>query len=80
MAKTNDTGVRVLAIERMLANGRRMKIKEIQQVLAQKYEIYAHQDTIREDLYTLNLFIPIESYRGHNGGYQRVDVLARCKD
>lgn len=80
MAKTHDTGIRVLAIERMLANGRRMKIKEIQQELARKYDIHAHKDTIREDLYTLNLFTPIESYPGHNGGFQRVDVLARCKD
>jgi predicted DNA-binding transcriptional regulator YafY len=80
MTKSHDTGVRILAIERMLASGRRMKLKEIQQGLAQKYEIYVHKDTIRADIYTLNLFMPIESYTGHNGGYQRVDVLARCKE
>jgi predicted DNA-binding transcriptional regulator YafY len=80
MTKSHDTGVRILAIERMLASGRKMKLKEIQQELAQKYEIYAHRDTIRGDIYTLNLFMPIESTSGNNGGYQRVDVLARCKD
>jgi predicted DNA-binding transcriptional regulator YafY len=80
MARTHDTGVRILAIERMMAAGRRMTLKEIQRELEQKYEIHAHRDTIREDIYTLNLFVPIESYTGHNGGYQRVDVLARCKD
>lgn len=80
MAKSLDTGVCILAIERIMASGRRMKIKEIQQELAQKYEIYAHKDTIRNYLYTLNLFTPIESYPGHNGGFQQVDVLARCKD
>ena len=79
MARTHDTGIRVLAIERMLANGRRMNLKEIQQELEQKYEIHANKDTIREDIYTLNMFVPIESYRGHNGGYQRVDVLERCR-
>lgn len=80
MARTYETRIRILAIERMLANGRRMKLKEIQQELAQKYGIHVIKDTIREDIYTLNMFVPIESYRGHNGGYQRVDVLARCKD
>lgn len=80
MARTHATGIRILAIERMLASGRRMKLQEIQQELEQRYEIHALKDTIREDIYTLNMFTPIESYRGHNGGYQRVDVLARCKD
>ena len=36
MARTHDTGIRILAIERMLGNGRRMKLAEIQQELAQK--------------------------------------------
>lgn len=80
MAKTHETGVRVLAIERMLATGRMMKLEDIQQELAKKYEIYAHKDTIREDIYTLNMFVPIESKRGPGGGFQRVDVLARCNE
>lgn len=80
MAKTHETGIRILAIERMLGGGRVMKLEDIQQELANKYEIYAHKDTIRTDIYTLNMFIPIESTRGRGGGYQIVDVLARCKD
>lgn len=80
MAKSSDTGIRVLAIERMLANGRRVKIKEIQQELARKYEIHASKDAIRGDILTLNLFVPIESTRGPAGGYQKVDVLKRCDE
>jgi predicted DNA-binding transcriptional regulator YafY len=80
MARTPETRIRVLAIERMLNSGRRMKVEEIQQELARKYEIYADNRTIREDIYVLNMFIPIESKRGHDGGFQKVDVLARCKE
>lgn len=80
MARTSPTKIRVLAIERMLANGQRLKCEEIQQVLEQKYEIYADRKTIYDDIAALDRFIPIESYPGQHGGFQRVDVLARCKD
>jgi predicted DNA-binding transcriptional regulator YafY len=80
MAKTSPTKIRILAIERMLAGGRKMKVKEIQRELERKYEIYANKEAIFDDIAALNMFIPIESTRGPAGGFQRVDVLARCKD
>jgi predicted DNA-binding transcriptional regulator YafY len=80
VAKTHETGIRILAIERMLASGQMIKAGEIQQKLAQEYEIYAKESTIRRDIYTLNMFIPIESRPGPGGGFQRVNVLARCKE
>lgn len=80
MAKTSPTKIRILAIERMLANGQRLKCEEIQQELEQKYEIRADRETIFNDIRTLDMFMPIESYPGPGGGFQRVDVLARCKE
>ena len=80
MAKTSPTKIRVLAIERMLANGQKFTTEEIQRVLEQKYEIYADRKTIFDDIAALNMFVPIESTRGPAGGFQRVDVLSRCKD
>ena len=80
MANTSPTKIRVLAIERMLATGQKMKCKEIQQELERKYEIYADRKTIYDDIIALNMFVPIESTPGQDGGFQRVDVLGRCKD
>lgn len=80
MPRTSEARIRVLAIERMLASGRKMRAKEIQQELERKYEIRADRRTIYDDIYVLNQFVPIESTRGPGGGFQRVDVLARCKD
>jgi predicted DNA-binding transcriptional regulator YafY len=80
MAKTSPTKIRVLAIERMLAGGRKMNVEEIQQALEQKYDIYADRKTIFDDIRALDMFMPIESKPGNNGGFQRVDVLARCRD
>jgi predicted DNA-binding transcriptional regulator YafY len=80
MAKTSPTKIRILAIERMLAGGRRMKVKEIQRELERKYEIYANREAIFDDIAALNMFMPIESTRGPAGGFQRVNVLARCKE
>lgn len=80
MAKTSPTKIRVLAIERMLAGGRKMKVEEIQRELEQRYEIQVDRKAIFDDIAALNMFIPIESTRGPAGGFQRVDVLARCKE
>ena len=79
MAKTTTTKIRILAIERILASGRKLKREEIQQELEQKYEIRADKKTIYDDIAILNLFVPIESTTGPGGGYQRVDVLERCR-
>lgn len=80
MARTSPTKIRVLAIERMLANGRKLNVYEIQQELERKYEIVANRRTIYDDIIALNMFVPIESTPGPYGGFQRVDVLARCKE
>ena len=80
MARTSPAKIRILVIERMLASGRRLKCEEIQQELERKHEIYADRKTIYDDIIALNMFMPIESYPGPGGGFQRVDVLARCKE
>lgn len=80
MAKTCEIKIRVLAVERIMNSGRKLKVKEIQQALETKYGITANRETIFDDLYALNMFMPIESTRGPAGGFQKVDVLARCKD
>lgn len=80
MAKTSPTKIRVLAIERMLANGRKLNVYEIQQELERKYDIYADRKTIYDDIIALNMFIPIESTPGPCGGFQRVDVAGRARE
>ena len=80
MAKWSDPKFRVLAIERMLSSGRKMSADEIRHELDRKYEICVGRRTIYDDIYVLSRFMPIESTTGHAGGFQMVDVLARCKD
>lgn len=80
MAKTSPTKIRVLVIERMLKKGKRITVKEIQRELEDKYDIMADKKTIYDDIYALNMFMPIESTPGCHGGFQVVDVLKRCDE
>lgn len=80
MAKTSDTKIRILAIERILANGQWYTVEAIQQTLEQRYDIRAvDRKTIFDDIIALDRFMPIESKPGRGGGFRRVNVLERCR-
>ena len=63
--------VRLLAIERMVDEGKKIKIAEIQDRLEAEYGIYATRPTIYYDLLAIEKFIPLESKTGPNGGYKK---------
>ncbi len=66
--------IRVLAIERMLMEGKRVTASEIQRRLDLLYDIQVDRKTIYTDIYAIDRFIPIEVSTGSNGGYKLVGV------
>lgn len=61
--------VRLLAVERMIDEGRKITIKEIQTRLFIEYGINASRPAIYSDLLAIEKFIPLESKTGPSGGY-----------
>jgi hypothetical protein len=61
--------VRLLAVERMIDEGSKITIKEIQTRLFIEYGINASRPAIYSDLLAIEKFIPLESKTGPNGGY-----------
>lgn len=71
--------IRVLAVAKMLNEGRLLSASEIQRRLDLQYGIQVDRKTIYTDIYAINRFIPIAVMAGRNGGYCRCDVLGGCK-
>lgn len=65
--------IRVLAIERMLDEGRRITAKEIQQRLDLHYDIQTSLKTIYDDIFAIERFIPLDVKTGFGGGYMKCD-------
>ena len=65
--------IRVLAIERMLDEGRLITAKEIQQRLDLHYDMKPSLKTIYDDICAIDRFIPIEVKTGFGGGYKKRD-------
>ena len=63
--------MRLLAVERMIDEGRKITIKEIQTRLFIEYGINASRPAIYSDLLAIEKFIPLESKTGPNGGYRK---------
>lgn len=77
--KQSDLGrkqakVRVLAVERMIDEGKNITIDEIQHRLETEHGIRACRPTIYSDLLAIEKFIPLESCTGPKGGYRKVEV------
>ena len=77
MAKTSrcDTKTRILAIAKMLCERRRITSTEILRRLDLHYDIQVDRKTIKEDIYAIDRFFPIEIVSGRNGGYKKHNVL-----
>lgn len=67
--------IRVLAIERMLNEGRKISTPEILRRLEEQYGIKSSLHTIRNDIRDIETFFPIRADIGRHGGYQKYDVL-----
>lgn len=78
--KTFDSKLRVLAVYNMIARGHKITVKQILQELDNKYGITADKKTIYNDIYTIDRILPVEVSYGPSGGYQKLDVLGRCRD
>lgn len=63
----------MLAIERMLDEGRRITAKEIQQRLDLHYDMQTSIKTIYDDIFAIERFIPLDVKTGFGGGYKKRD-------
>lgn len=72
--------IRVLAIYRMLDEGRRLTSTDILRRLASQYGIHADRKTIYSDISAIDRFMPIDSIPSRFGGYKKYDVLGACED
>lgn len=80
MAKSEDTKIRLLAVNRILSRGKRVTSAQILRELDLRYGIQADRKTIYSDIYAIDRFTPIDAACGRGGGYQIVDVLGRCEN
>ena len=74
-ASKEQCKIRVLAIERMLNEGRKITSIEIQQRLDLQYGIQASRKTIYNDISAIDRFMPIEVITGFGGGFKKHNVL-----
>lgn len=72
--KKEDSKMRLLAVAKMLNEGRKMSTAEIKNRLDLHYDIQADRKTIYSDVAAINRFIPIESTSGKYEGYRKIDV------
>lgn len=75
-----QTKIRVLAIERIMSDGRMHTEKEIQRILHLRYGIQADRKTIYSDICAIDRFTPIRSKRGPGGGFIKHDVLGETEE
>ena len=74
-ASREQSKIRVLAIERMLNEGRKVTAREIQQRLDRQHDIQVSCLTIYRDICAIDRFMPIEVTHGYGGGFKKYDVL-----
>ena len=76
----NDVKVRILAVAKMLSEGRRINSSDILRRLDLEYDIQADRKTIYSDICAIDKFIPIDLIPGKYGGYKKYDVMEALKD
>ena len=75
-----ETKVRVLAVAKILSEGRRISAREIVRRLELQYGIEADRKTIYADMLAIDRFMPIDFKKGRNGGYQKYNVMDGLDD
>lgn len=76
----SQTKIRVLAVAKMLKEGRRITAKEIVKRLDKEYDITTDRKTVYADIRAIDMFMPIDMVTGRNGGYKVYDVMKECGD
>ena len=61
--------IRVLAIERILKDGKIHSTNDIQNILFAKYGIEVDRKTVYADIYAIDRFMPVCHVMGRNGGF-----------
>ena len=79
-ASSEQSKIRVLAIERILNDGLLHTEKDIQRILNLRYGIQADRKTIYSDICAIDRFTPIRSKRGQGGGFIKHDVLGETEE
>ena len=74
MAKHENDKIRVLAVERIIARGRKVTSAQILRELELKYDIKADRKTIYSDIQAIDRFMPSEVSCGANGGFKVIDL------
>lgn len=76
----SQTKIRVLAVAKMLKEGRRITATEIVQRLDKEYDITTDRKTVYADIRAIDMFMPIDMVTGRNGGYKVYDAMKECGD
>ena len=76
----NDGKIRILAVAKMLSEGRRINSSEILRRLDLQYDIQADRKTIYSDICAIDRFMPIDLIPGRCGGYKKFDVMEALED
>lgn len=76
----NDVKIRILAVAKMLSEGKMLTASQIIRRLDLQYDIQVDRKTIYSDICAIDRFIPIELKAGRFGGYKKYDVMEACED
>lgn len=79
-ADKTQSKTRVLAIAKMLNEGRRLTSTEIIRRLDLQYNIQADRKTVYSDIYAIDRFFPVDVIAGKAGGFKKYDVMEACED
>lgn len=73
-ASKEQSKIRVLAVYRMLAEGRKITASEIQRRLDLQHDIQVDRKTVYSDIYAIDRFMPIEVTSGRHGGFIKCNL------
>lgn len=75
-----ESKIRVLAIAKMLNEGRRITSTQILRRLELQYDMRADRKTIYADICAIDRIMPIDVMAGKNGGYMKCDFWGGIED
>jgi predicted DNA-binding transcriptional regulator YafY len=73
MPKRETDKIRLLAVERIVARGKKVTSAQILRELEVRYDILADRKTIYADLQAIDRFMPLEVTSGPRGGFKMID-------
>ncbi len=70
-AHKEESKIRLIAVAKMVNEGRKVTSKEIMRRLELQYDIQADRKTIYSDIAAIDRFIPIQVMTGKKGGFKK---------